>query len=164
MRTKGQMGNLGPLVITLVIVGVLIGAGFFVLGELTTSLDDEPFSVSNKPGYYINGTGYQLGEGTPGAHTFAITLATNQTSGVTINAANYTVSATGILSNTTLSTFKAVNLTYTYLGGEDAYQGVQDSMTAFMTVPDLLPLIVLIIMVVIILSLVFTIPGSRSSA
>ena len=45
-----------------------------------------------------------------------------------------------------------------------AFQGINDTVSALGTVPDLLPLVVLIAMVVIILALVFTIPGARGRA
>jgi hypothetical protein len=87
---RGQLGNLQGIILTLVVVGILIGAGFFILGEFMDQ-----------------------------------TVALDQ---------------------------------------PDATKGINDTITALETVPDLLPLVVLIAMVVIILALVFTIPGSRQGA
>ncbi len=88
INKKGQLGNLQGIILVIVIVGVLLGAGFFILGE------------------------------------FADQVST--------------------------------------LGQPDAFTGVNKTIEALQTVPDLLPLVVLIAMVVIILALVFTIPGARS--
>lgn len=90
MDKKGQLGNLQGIILTLVIVGVLIGAGFFILGEFLDETID--------------------------------------------------------------------------LGQVEATDGVNATIQALDTIPDLLPLVVLIAMIVIVLALVFTIPGARSGA
>lgn len=94
MDKKGQLGNLQGIILTLVVVGVLIGAGFFILGEFADQVSEQ---------------------------------------------------ATGGINSS-------------------AFQGINETIDAFDTVPNLLPLVVLIAMVVIILALVFTIPGARGGA
>lgn len=94
MDKQGQLGNLKGIIMALVVVGVLMGAGFFILGEFQDTTE---------------------GLSTGGSNSSAV-------------------------------------------------QGINDTVNALQTVPDLLPLIVLIAMVVIILALVFTIPGARASA
>lgn len=89
MNAKSQLGNLQGIILTLVVVGVLIGAAFFILGEF-------------------------------------------------------------------------MDQTVT-LGQADATEGVNATIQALDNVPNLLPLVVLIAMVVIILALVFTIPGARGA-
>lgn len=91
---KGQLGNLQGIILTLVIVGILIGAGFFILGEFQDQTSE-------------------------------------------------------ILSGQ---------------GNTSAFLGINKTIDALDTVPDLLPLVVLIALIVIILALVFTIPGARSGA
>lgn len=91
MKNKaGQLGNLQGIILTLVVVGVLVGAAFFILGEFADEVNT--------------------------------------------------------------------------LGQPDAFDGVNQTIDALDTVPNLLPLVVLIAMVVIILALVFTIPGARGGA
>jgi len=87
---KGQLGNLQGIIMTLVVVGIVLGAGFFILGEFMDEAED--------------------------------------------------------------------------LGQDAAVDGVNSTIEALDTVPNLLPLVVLIAMVVIILALVFTIPGARGGA
>ncbi len=87
---KGQLGNLQGIIMSLVVVGILIGAGFFVLGEFMDQAVD--------------------------------------------------------------------------LNVSEATDGINETIDAMDTIPNLLPLVVLIAMVVIILALVFTIPGARSRA
>jgi hypothetical protein len=87
---KGQLGNLQGIIMSLVVVGILLGAGFFVLGEFMDQAVD--------------------------------------------------------------------------LNVSEATDGINETISALQTVPDLLPLVALIAMVVIILALVFTIPGARQGA
>ena len=91
MNVKGQLGNIQGIIFSLIIVGVLIGAGFFILGSFHSE----------------------------------------------------TVAMTG--SNTSSSAL-----------------GINKTLNAFQTIPDLLPLIILIALIVVILALVFLIPGARS--
>jgi|TARA_R100001530_G_scaffold133894_1_gene107925 cell division protein FtsX len=87
---KGQLGNLQGIIMSLVVVGILVGSAFFVLGEFMDQAED--------------------------------------------------------------------------LGQQSAVDGINETIDAMDTIPNLLPLVVLIAMVVIILALVFTIPGARSRA
>lgn len=87
---KGQLGNLQGIIMSLVVVGILVGSAFFVLGEFMEQAED--------------------------------------------------------------------------LGQQSAVDGINETIDAMDTIPNLLPLVVLIAMVVIILALVFTIPGARSRA
>ena len=91
---KAQLGGLQGIVLTLVVVGILIGAGFFILEEFR----DQAESIADDG----------------------------------VNASSY--------------------------------KGINDTIEAMTTIPDLLPLIVLIAMVGIILAIVFAvIPGARVS-
>lgn len=91
---KGQLGNLQGIIVTLVIVGILIGAAFLVLEQFRDEIED---------------------------------IATDNTSA-------------------------------------PSYQGVNDTIEALTTVPDLLGLIILIAIVGIILAVVFNvIPTGRVS-
>lgn len=91
---RGQLGNLQGIIMTLVIVGILIGAAFLVLEEFRDEIED---------------------------------IATDNTS-------------------------------------SSSYQGVNDTIDAMTTIPDLLGLIILIAIVGIILAVVFNvIPTGRVS-
>lgn len=91
---KAQLGGLQGIVLTLVVVGILLGAGFFILEEFR----DQAETIAD--------------EG----------------------------------------------------NNASSYQGINDTIEAMTTIPDLLPLIVLIAIVGIILAIVFTvIPGARVS-
>lgn len=91
---KGQLGGMQGIVLTLVVTGILIGAGFFILEEFRDQAEDIADDGENA----------------------------------------------------------------------SSYQGINDTIEAMTTIPDLLPLIVLIAIVGIILAIVFAvIPGARVS-
>lgn len=93
--SKAQLGNLQGIILTLVVVGILLGAGFFIMEEFR----DQAKEIADD--------------------------------------------------------------------GENAssYQGINDTINAMGTIPDLLGLIVLIAVIGIILAVVFNvIPGTRGSA
>jgi len=165
MDNRGQLGNLQGIIFTLIIVGVILGAGFFIFGELLNGgvLNGELQTVTNNTAGFLNTSGFTL-PGGPGANGFAVSAVRNGTSGVTINSGRYAVnSVTGVITNATVINFASIHVDYTFLGGEEAYTALNDTITALNTVPNLLPLVVLITMVVIILSLVFTIPGTKGA-
>jgi len=165
---RGQLGgNISGIIITILLIGILVGAGFFIFGEFLALSDDESFAVTNESGIWINSTGYQLAGTAYNPRAYSISAARNASDATTISSALYSVSSTGVITNATDVTFDGgftANVDYTYLGGSSSYEAVNSTIGAFGTVPDLLPLIVLIAMVVIILGLVFTIPGARQGA
>jgi len=94
MNKKAQLGNLQGIILTLVIVGILIGAAFFILEEFLSQAE--------------------------------------------------TISDDGV--------------------NASSYQGINDTITAMQTIPELLGLIILIAVIGIILAVVFNvIPGARVS-
>lgn len=94
LSKKAQLGGLQGIVLTLVIIGILIGAAFFILEEFRDQAED-----------------------------------------IADDGANST-----------------------------SYQGINDTIEAMTTIPDLLPLIILIAVIGIILAVVFNvIPGARVS-
>lgn len=190
MNKKGQLGNLTGIVFVLVIVGVLVSAGFLILSTFGEQLDDKLVTITNETFTNItDASGFQVAFANSsektndlGFNSFTLTavaatagnastqnLVGNFTNGAAGNGCCANVSA----NNGTIQFidgFDAANngtsyeVSYTFKKGEAAYQGIEKSLDAFETIPDLLPLIVLIAMIVIILFLVFTIPGASRSA
>ena len=95
LTKKAQLGNIQAIIMTLVIVGILMGAAFFILEEFRDQAEE--------------------------------------------------ISGDGINSS--------------------SYQGINDTIEAMTTIPELLGLIILIAMIGIILAIVFNvIPGARVSS
>ena len=165
-KTQGQLGSLQGIILTIVVIGVLLGAGFFILDEFLDQTDDNVFTVTNESGGWINQTTYLLAQRNiaPGFHSPVVTSAINSTSNASIPVGNMTVDGQGRIINSTSLEYEAVSFTYTYKGGTTAFIGMNDTINALLTIPELLGLVVLIAMVGVILFLVFNmIPGARVS-
>ena len=172
---KGQIGGLVPLVTTLIIVGLLLGAGFMIIEKFRDddSLKDTLATVSNETGGYINETGYTLtGASATAFNSVVITVVYNDTSGDsgvggynwTVPSGNYTVSSSGVVTNATTENYYNVTISYTYLYGEGAWIGTNSTIEALTTVPDLLGLIILVAMIGIVLAIIFNVmPMGRVS-
>jgi hypothetical protein len=166
---RGQLGSLPGIIATLIVVAIMIAAGFFIMQEFfeQDTFVDTSGSVTNETGFYFNGTTYTVDKATTaGFNTFAVTNIVDSVTNVTLLSGNYTTDADlGTIVNATADADDTNEhyVSYTYLYGEAGYEGVDDTLDAMGTIPDLLPLIILIIMVGIILAVVFTVvPGSRN--
>ncbi len=184
MNKKGQLGNLTGVVFVLVIVGILVVTGFLILASFSEQVDDKLVTVLEENiGNVTDGASVQVAFANNseaadnlGFNSFTIINVSNNESYLVT--ANFTT-GDGVVSNGTSPTNGTIqfavgfdsllngsetnfSLSYTFKKGEAAYQGIEKSIDAFETIPDLLPLIVLIAMIVIILFLVFTIPGASS--
>jgi len=176
---KSQIGNLPGIVSTLVVVGILIAAGFFIL---QTFLEEDEFSdtsgaVTNETGLTIVNTSTStVAHATDaGFNTFAVSACYGNVTGLglgdvivpnaTIAVANYTVGAnTGVITAVGAANYTDVKCSYTFLYGESAYTGLNDTIEAVGTIPDLLGLIILIAVIGIVLAVIFNIiPGARVS-
>ena len=174
MNKKGQISSLTGIVSSLLVIAIFIVAGLMIIQEFyeQDELVDTLATVTNETAY-INETGYTLLESdAPGLNAVTITVAYNDTSGdsglggynFTIPSGNYTVSSAGIVTNATTETYDNISISYTYQYGEDAYEGINDTLTAVRQIPNLLGLVILILMMGLVLAIVFNvIPGARVS-
>ena len=165
MKSDTEVRKMAGIVFVLfgILFGILIMAFIFGNLNVTTSSSFELLSGSeiNETGW-INSSGYQLlANGDPGATSFTIQIARNTTA--IIGSGNYTVSSTGLVTNTTTATvpgtWQNINFTYTYqykgnpqvitesisedgLEGLESYSGQSD--TQFLTVAIAITLLILI--------------------
>lgn len=160
---RGQLGNLQAIIAVLIIVGVLIGVGLIVLDDFQGRSNTAESSINNETGGFVNETGYQLGAfDVSGFNSPAIVTITNATAGDGNVVPNFTLSSSAVLTNSTVTTWSSVNVSYTFLRGTSGAAGVNSTIIAFLVIPSLLSLIVLIAMVGVILAIVFNvIPGAR---
>lgn len=163
---KGQISSLQGIIVTLIIIAILLGAGFFILEEFRDQdeFTDTAASVSGEKVTVIeyNVSGHLLeGASRPGANSFVISSIINTTAGNTIGAGNYSVSDSGLLTNITAAASCDWNVTYTYKYGDTSYVGINDTLGSMTTIPELLPLIILIMIIGIVLAIVLGIvPGA----
>lgn len=159
---KGQISGLQEIITTLIIVGILVGVAFVVLGSLRTNMSttsnivyDETITPTTSGVYLLNNqTSVKC------FSNVVIVNATNQSGSFVIQPGNYTVNpTTGLFRNISGANryMGAWNISYTYNSGDEACQGVVDTMNATKNVPAFLPILVIIGIVGILLAIVFTI-------
>lgn len=133
---KGQMGMdtarvffLGLL--GLIIIGIMIAITLAALGDVSLSRDAVVVT-----GEITSITG--AGASTTGAAAydpanFAVTGASNYTSGDVILAGNYTISSLGVISNASATQWNNVSLNYTYTTGNDIGRITDNGTSAMST-------------------------------
>lgn len=172
LSKKSQLGNLQAIIGTVIVIAVLVAAGFLVVQEFLEQdrMSDTSVTVTNETitsAEYIVGHSLE-GVSDPGASSYIITQVLNE-SGVVLLSGNYSVSTLGVFTNASADADTTIydwNVSYTYTKGDSAYEGVNSTLDAMETVPELLGLIVLVLVIGIILAIVFgvIIPRSGSSA
>ncbi len=130
-------------VLTLVLVAVLVIVAIVIFVSLETSFTGtSTVTVTNETGAYINITGYTLDAvGNCSFASPAITGIWNSSSDLTIPAANYTLSAAGVLTNATVANYQVVNLSYTYTWGSEACTASEEMTTEFGNYTSLIGLV-----------------------
>jgi hypothetical protein len=165
---KGQIGGLQGTILVLIIVGVLVGVLFLVLTSLEGTFEATTNTVVNESvtptdrGVYL---AYNSTTADVNCFRDATILAVvNQSGQYPINSANYSVNPfTGLFWNVTGNQLfnRAWNVTYTYSTGSDACESVQDTREASKTIPEFLPILVIVGLVGILLAIVFKVlPGA----
>lgn len=167
MRNKAQLGDLRAIVLTLVIIGMVLGIGLFVMDELrdktntvtSTQVNETTSAVVKEDGVYFayNGStgGRNCWAGTPSS-----VACINRTSGTVIPTANYTVSSSGKISYSGATSTSGLNnsywnCTYSATYGDEACEAVSDVINATGTIPEWLPIVVILLIVGILLVIVF---------
>ncbi len=166
MKSTKALGSLQTIVITIMILGIVLGIGFLVLEEFETTLGTDIGTVVNETVAPTDAGIYMAYNYTTADvycyHSFVPTIVINATDDVLISSGNYSYnSVSGLLKNTT-STFtdgSGVNswkVTYTYMYGDSAAcEGLSETVNATKTIPTWLTIIIIMIIVGILLAVVF---------
>ena len=161
MNKKGQLGNLQGIILTLVVVGILIGVMYLVLESVQDNLSTK-YTVSN---YAVTPTTtgvYTLYNSTSANftcfHNFIVTNAVNQSGGLTVQPGNYSYNRdTGLFYNLSRGDeyLAQWNITFTYENGGEGCAGVRTTITSANNINSFLPIIVILGIVGILLAIVF---------
>lgn len=166
MNNKGQTAGL----ITGIIFGVAslviaVIIAFIIVSTLTDAdlLTADKITVLNEAGH-INGTTYTLdGASDIGATGYVIVTATNLTDDTTVPAGNYTVSASGVVSNLTAVVYPTASFNYTYSrdsGQMKSTDGLAGNMSEGIdNVSDKIPTVLLIAVIVLLLGILAILVG-----
>lgn len=169
MKKKAQIDSLIPIVATLIVVGLLVGAGVVILQEfleqdsfqLSKTIDNETVTASQYlAGHALDGASYK------GSDNFVITSVVNASNGEAVSSTLYSVEIhSGTFSNSSANSNYTTydwNVTYSFNYVTDTYQGINDTIDSVNTIPELLGLIILIVVIGIILTIIFrVIPSGR---
>ena len=163
MNKKGQVSTLQGIIISLVIIGIVLGVGLLVLSELEESMGTDTDTIINESitptdaGVYVE-KNYST-DGVYCYHDFTPVTVIND-SGEVIASGNYSYQpATGLIWNTTSEFVSSWNITYTYGfgNGSSACEGVGTTVTAVGSIPAWLVIIVVILIVAIVLAILFNV-------
>lgn len=165
---KGKKGVLGPVIsvfVLVLVVSILAGLTFLFIAslktEVVTTTATYPGSATNESTFFNSSGDALAGASYLEARGFNIITAINGSSGAIIQPANYSVSSTGTVKNSSASpiVWANVNITYTwsYIGEANAYNAVNDTEAAGSTVVSYLSLIFLAVIFGAILTLVLRI-------
>ena len=162
MKSKKALGSLQTIVITIMVLGIVLGIGLLVLEEFESALGTDTTTVVNETvtptdaGIYV-AYNYTT-DGVYCYNNFVPTIVINTTDDALISSGNYSyTTATGLLKNLT-SEFSAgswkVTYTYTY-GDNEACKGLDETINATKTIPTWLTIIIIMLIVGILLAIVF---------
>jgi len=165
MKSTKALGSLQRIVITIMIIGIVLGIGFLVLEEFETTLGTSTGTVTNETisptdaGIYVayNYTTADL----YCYRSFVPVRVVNASDGKVITSSNYSYNTvTGLFKN--LTTYGSAsgdntwNITYTYIYGDSAAcEGLGETVDAMNTIPTWLTIIIILLVVGILLAIVF---------
>jgi len=135
MKTDNGVAGLTillSLVTMLFVIGLLVMIFSLMGGELRdATFTTTSATVTNETDAWINTTTFTVDNAeAQDFASFVVTAVYNNSDGVLISAGNYTVGATGTLTNATTTTWNDVNVSYTYsYGAENTATGVMNDTT-----------------------------------
>jgi len=140
MDKKGAgLGSMYPAVLTIIIVGIILGIGIYALNQVAIGTASETITVTNETMTLVTGTGDSTATASDcQARLFNATAPTvlNGSGGEGINAANYTFTSAGLLTaKATIADVgynnSLVNVSYSYTG--TLRTGTTDACTTLAT-------------------------------
>ena len=136
-----QLSQAFAAILAVVLVAILVIIAIFLFESLGQGFATTSFSVVNETGVSIDTAGTQLEQACQSSG-YAIGLALNNSSPTEIiDAGNYTVSNTGLITNATDLTYDNATVTYSYTAGTDACDATDSMITQFATYPALVGLV-----------------------
>ena len=166
MNKKGMsLGSLYSAVLVLVLIGIVIGVGIFILDESSKAMSNTLITVTNETGINASG-GSTLSHVTDcGASSF---LAIEVNNGTEIASTEYTLTSNGVITDDSgAAQIRLWNVTYSYRGIADqsttTYCGVMETTESGVgTLASWIAVIVVVIAAAIILGLVINSFGRRN--
>lgn len=167
LSNKAQLGTLQAIVVSVLLIGIVLGLGFLIFSEFSETLGDTTGTVSHEavtladlPGGVFVDYNSTTGGGTWCYHSFTPTVY-NSTGGGTITTGNYSYEAyTGKMWNLTVDPVYmlggVVNVSYTYqYSDSEACRALDTTVDATEEIPTWLTIIIIMLIVGALLFIVF---------
>lgn len=184
---KGQIGSLQGSVVVIMISLILVTLGFLILSEFSDQVDDVPVTIVNETFANVTETPFQVAfannsadSRSLGFHDLVITEAVGQNNSERVLLGNFTTGDDGkvagvtnvsgsvngtiqLIEGYTPSTINgtSIKISYTFKRGDEAYRGIDKTLNATDTISEIMPLVILITIIVLIVGLIFLVPGAR---
>jgi len=160
LNKKAELGSLQAIIMTLVIIGLLLGVGLLVLREFGDTLGDTVATVTNESVTVTNSSLTYLAYNSTSVdcwNTFSVTTVYNNTGGEVIGSGNYTTDWRGAVQAVGVPYAAGTwNVTYVYQwSASSACDAMESTIDAEQEVPTWLALIVILLILGIVLTLVF---------
>ena len=164
------LGDLYPAVLAIVLVGIIIGIGIFILSATSDAISNTETTISNETIAAAVDPGTAVSRADDcGADNFAVTQVLNETEYAIIPATNYTFDDLGNLVFVASSEWIGydVNVTYTYDGGDTSTTGYCGAMSTAATgiggFASWIAVIVVVLAAAIVLGIVLNSFGNRGN-
>lgn len=158
---KGQMNGLALAVMALVVATFVLVLGIQLLAGFQTATDDYQATVVNETGW-MNNTGYRLAKYNTVGFNNPVIVEIRNGSNMLVTVANYSLNqSTYYLYNSTIINYSAVNITYTYYYGQEAYSATNKSIVGNASFADYWQIIVLAVVIGVVIALIIGVMSSR---
>jgi len=169
-----KLEDIYPAVLTIILIGLVLGIGIYILSEVNNEVSDTSGSVVNETGLWINESLSTVDLATAnGFNTFAVSacygnatgVGTDSTVNYSITSANYTVDTNaGTILTTTAGAenYTDVACSYTYFYGEEASEAIDETMAGLGDFAGWIAIIVVVIAAAIVLGIVLSSFGRKT--
>ncbi len=169
MNKKGaSLSSLYPAVLTIVVLGILLGIGIYMFSEIQKGIAAETLTVNDESITFDDSGNYVATYNDCAARDFTIVAVTNDTDG-TLSSGNYTFSTEGLLTATATSEYNGTTaaINYTYTGTSraattDACGTFTTSSTGLGGLASWIAVIIVVIAASVVLGIVISSFGRRS--
>jgi len=160
LNKKGQIEQLQPLIIALVVIGIVLVVGFLIFAETkdqvvdmisTSTATNESYSFTNNTLVALTHSGHSATD------TVACTAVYNDTANSeVVPTGYYTCDNSGLIvqDNATDDIESTLYVTYTYKAADYAYNATSDVQNATQDIPGWLPIIVVVVIGALLIGLV----------
>ena len=160
MQKKGNVSNIAPAIIILVVAAATLFFGLILTENLKTTSGTYSYTVVNES-MFFNSSGDTFNLASSCAfNSPAVVLAINGSSGATISAGNYTIVGNSIY-NASAAVWSSANVTYSYKAGSVSCDAVNKTISGLGTFADFWSIIVLAIVISVVIGILLIILSSR---